>query len=45
MADTPRANVSKPNAFVNFSKPSKSHKMIDVSEMKAAEKKNRRVKK
>ena len=35
--DTPRASVRSPNAFVNFSRPSRSQIMIEVSEMYAAE--------
>lgn len=39
--DMPRANVTSPKALVNFSSPNNSHKIMDVSDMKAAEKKTK----
>lgn len=36
--DTPLANVNNPKALVNFSNPRRSHMIIDVREMYAAEK-------
>ena len=36
--ETPLARVSKPNALVNFSRPRRSHIIIDVREIYAAEK-------
>ena len=38
MAAMPRKRVSRPKALVSFSSPSRSHKMMEDREMKAAEK-------
>ena len=43
--ETPRANVNSPKALVNFSRPSRSQIMIDVSEIYAAENKTKIVNK
>lgn len=37
-AANPRKSITKPNAFVSFSKPNKSTNIIEVSEIHPAEK-------